>query len=85
MSFIDKLIDCIRVLFLGKSIDFVVNHTRNEVQNTVNSTLEDTSKKVDDTINNTSKLIEDNIEKVNSEVEDVVANSKKLGVNIRKK
>ena len=63
MGFIDKLIECIRVLFLGKSIDSVVTSTQDKVVDTVNNKIDDVSDKV----------------------EDIVANSKKLGLNIRKK
>ena len=81
MGFIDKLIECIRVLFLGKSIDSVVTSTQDKVVDTVNNTVDEVSSKVD----NITNTVDDKIDDVSNKVEDIVENSKKLGINIRKK
>ena len=90
MGFIDKLIECIRVLFLGKSID--ITSTQDKIVDTVNNAVDDVSSKVDtkvddinDKVDTITDTVDDKINDVSNKVEDIVEESKKLGVNIRKK
>lgn len=82
MGLIDKIIEFFQVLFLGKSIDIAVTSTQDKVVDTVNDAVDEVyskvGTKVDDKIN-------DKINDVPNKVEDIVENSKKLGINIRKK
>lgn len=82
MGLIDKIIELFQVLFLGKSIDIVVTSTQDKVVDTVNNAVDDVSSKVDTKVDD---KINDKINDVPNKVEDIVENSKKLGINIRKK
>lgn len=81
MGLIDKIIELFQVLFLGKSID-IVTSTQDKVVDTVNNVVDDVSSKVDTKVDD---KINDKINDVPNKVEDIVENSKKLGINIRKK
>ena len=78
MGLIDKIIEFFQVLFLGKSIDIAVTSTQDKVVDTVNDAVDEVYSKVD-------TKVDDKIGEVDNNVKDIVEESKKLGVNIRKK
>lgn len=66
------------MLFLGKSIDIAVTSTQDKVVDTVNDAVKEV-------VDNTSNIVNDKIGEVDNNVKDIVEESKKLGINIRKK